>query len=235
MRILGFLKFTESISLSQYKKWNVYQNREFYEKMETYFRKFKDHNKNYDRIYFDFKVNPEEFEFSIPTEILDFLNWNGIIIRDYTSGICIDKDGREIRIGKLLRRMEEYDLLDKYAKSKENTLRNIGDLMIVISRHPYDIIGMSTNRGWTTCHDLNDKRYGGQHLYNIEEILRKGSLISYVIRKDDRDIKNPISRCLIENGYGDELEVDDNVYGTNIPGFQEFLYKWVDEFNINNE
>lgn len=231
----------ESISLSRYKEWSQWNNESFYKKMGEYFKKFEDHSNNWDRIYFNFNVNSDDFKIVIPDEINDFFNWYGpwgpdrnskLKILDYQKGICQDKDGRQIRIGKLLRKLGEERLLQTYNKSKENTLKNIGDLQIVISRHPYDIIGMSTDRGWTTCHDLDDKRYGGKHLYNIKKDLQKGSLIAYVIRKGDRNIKNPISRCLIFNDYYDgKLDVDGHVYGTNIPGFSDFLNKWASEYN----
>ncbi len=136
-----------------------------------------------------------------------------------------------MRIGKLLNKLGEERLLQTYNRSKENTLKNVNDLQVVISRHPYDIIGMSTDRGWTTCHDLNDERYGGKHLRNITKNLRNGSLVAYVIRKSDRNINDPISRCLIENRYNG-LGVDRHVYGTNVPGFVKFLDNWVKEYKI---
>lgn len=201
----------EAISISRYKEWSKWVNKSFYKKMGDYFRKFEDHSTNFDRIYFDLNVNPDDFKVVIPDEISDYFNWYGsynpdsnskMKILDYQKGLCLDKDGRQIRIGKLLRKLGEERLLQTYNKSKENTLKNIGDLQIVISRHPYDIIGMSTDRGWTTCHDLDDKRYGGEHLHNVKRYLQRGCLIAYVIRKSDRNIKNPISRCLIfHNDY----------------------------------
>jgi len=221
---------SEAVSISDYKKWSKSANLEFYRRMGEIFGRFEDHDRNFNRIYFDLNVNTDDFEVVIPDEITDFFNWFGPIgpyrtkmkIIDYNKGICTDKDGREIRIGKLLNKLGEEKLLQTYNKSKENTLKNVSDLQVVISRHPYDIIGMSTDRGWTTCHDLNDKRYGGKHLYNVEKELRNGALIAYVIRKSDRNITNPISRCLIKNTWNG-LEVDYHVYGTNVPGFQDFL------------
>lgn len=129
----------------------------------------------------------------------------------------------------MLTRLGEDKLLRTYELSKNNTLKKTDDLQIVISRHPYDIIGMSTNRGWTTCHDLNDKRYNGNHLHNIANNLRGGCLIAYLIRKNDRNIKDPISRCLIlRNGFGG-LRPDRHIYGTYIDEFKYFLDRWCNE------
>lgn len=243
-------KVSEAISISDYKKWSKDTNNVFFNEAGEYFRKFPDHDRNYYRIYFDLKVNTDDFEVVIPDEITDFFTWFGpdgpyhtqMKIIDYNKGICTDKEGRQMRIGKLLNKLGEERLLQTYNKSKENTLKNINDLQVVISRHPYDIIGMSTDRGWTTCHDLNDKRYDGKHLHNISRSLRKGSLIAYVIRKSDRSISNPISRCLISNSYtvnsgklvNHGLEVDHHVYGTNVPGFVDLLKNWVKEYNNRN-
>ena len=229
----------EAVSISDYKKWSKDTNKTFFNEMGEYFKNFSDHDKNYYRIYFDLEVNTDDFEVVIPDEITDFFTWFGpegpyktqMKIIDYNKGLCTDKEGRQMRIGKLLNKLGEEKLLQTYNRSKENTLKNVSDLQVVISRHPYDIIGMSTDRGWTTCHDLNDKRYDGKHLYNITRSLRRGTLAAYVIRKSDRNINDPISRCLIENRYNG-LGVDHHVYGTNVPGFVKFLDNWVKEYKI---
>jgi len=231
----------EAISISRYKEWSKWANKRFYKKMGDYFKNFDNHSTNWDRIYFDLNINVDDFEIVIPDEISDFFNWYGpmgsdhnskLRILDYQKGICQDKDGRQIKIGKLLRKLGEERLLQTYNKSKENALKNIGDLQIVVSRHPYDIIGMSTDRGWTTCHDLDDTRYGGKHLHNAKRDLQRGCLIAYVIRKSDRNIKNPISRCLVfHNEYNGTLYVDRHVYGTSVPSFVKFLNKWINDYN----
>lgn len=227
--------FEEFITVSDYKEWNKYCNTDFYNRMGEYFAKFEDHDKNYNRIYFDLKVNHDNFQIIIPQELSDFMRWNNYPILDYELGICRDRDGREIKIGKLLNRLGEERLLKTYNQSKTNTLKNINDLQIVISRHPYDIIGMSTGRGWTTCHDLNDRRYGGKHLHHLKNNLRNGVLIAYLIRKSDRNINNPISRCLIFNDAwrtnGSSVHLDKNVYGTDVKEFTKFLRKFCKKYN----
>jgi hypothetical protein len=220
----------EKISISDYKNWAVHANEHFYKQMGEIFKNEKaaDHSRNYDRIYYDLNVNKDNFEVEIPLEIKDFFRWYGrgneMEIVDYHKGICKDKDGRIIKIGKLLRKLGEEKLLDTYNKSKTNTLKNVGDLQVVISRHPYDIIGMSTDRGWTTCHDLKDKRYGGEHLEMIKYYLQKGSLVAYLIRKEDRNIEKPISRILIVKEFRD-LKPNET-YGTYVKEFDVFVKNW---------
>ncbi len=217
---------TEAISISDYKKWSEDFNWDNYKELDVFFGKEN-------RLYYDLKVNTSSFKVKVPDEITDFFGWNGYEIEDYDAGLCIDKDDRPIRIGKLLTRLGETDLLNTYNKSKENTLKNVGDLQVVISRHPYDIIGMSTNRGWTTCHDINDKRYGGKHLHHLTENLKSGTIIAYLIRKDDKNIKNPIARCLLKRNRFTryKYEVDHHVYGTRVNAMTKFLKSWCDDIN----
>lgn len=227
--------FEEFVGISDYKDWIKHANLDFYKQIGEYFKKFTDHDKNFNRIYFDLEMY-HEFEVKIPQELRDFMSWNIYPIVDYEKGICSDKDGREIKIGKLLKKLGEERLLKVYSDSKKNTLKNKKNLQVVISRHPYDIIGMSTNRGWTTCHDIHDKRYGGEHLINLKHILRSGCLIAYLIKKTDRNIELPISRCLINyQRYSrvNPLYVDEHVYGTNVPEFRNFLLKWTKEYNFH--
>lgn len=219
------VELNDTLSIEQYDQWKSYTNMEFYNKMEKHFKKFKNHDENFNRIYIDLKVDTTDFKVTIPPEISDFFRWYGqygpyqtkMRIVDYIKGICTDKDGREIKIGKLLNKLGEPELLKTYNDSKQDILKNVNDLQVVISRHPYDIIGMSTNRGWTTCYDLKDTRYGGKHSHKIKDYLKNGTLIAYVIRKSDRNINKPLSRCLITKYYVGE------VYGTNVPGFSKLL------------
>jgi hypothetical protein len=232
--IKKYKEFFEKISIQDYKKWSTHMNKIFYDNMGEIFEKEPNHSRNYDRVYYDIKVDTDNFQIEIPLEIEDFFKWYGqynkMKIVDYINGICTDKDGRRIRIGKLLRKLGEDKLLDTYNKSKTNTLKNVDDLQVVISRHPYDIIGMSTDRGWTTCHDLNDKRYGGEHLHMVKYLLSRGCLVAYLIRKNDRNIENPISRILIVRSGS--IIVPEKLYGTNVTEFKDFVKSWCSKMSL---
>lgn len=224
---------SEAVSVSDYKKWIGYTNKNFYNTIGEYFKKFDNSDKKHNRIYFDLSTNPDRWELEVPDEIDDYMSWYGYPILDYNKGICRDKDGRDIKIGKLLQRLGREDLLKVYSDSKQNTLKNVDDLQVVICRHPYDVIGMSTDRGWSTCIDLKDKRYGGEHLNSLKSMILNGCLVAYLIRKSDRNINKPISRIVIKKGYSG-LNPDFHVYGTNIPEFREFLVEWTEKFNETN-
>lgn len=74
-----------------------------------------------------------------------------------------------------------------------------GNLIIVISRHPYDIAGMSTGRGWRSCMNLID----GCNRHYVEREIAGGTIIAYLASSSDRNLKNPLARALIKR-YNDE-------------------------------
>lgn len=224
----------ESINISDYKKWSKYINKKYYDSEEGFFKLFKDHDKYHNRIYFPLKVEHKNWEIKIPTELRDYLNWFGYEIINYNEGI-ISRGGVRMRIGKLLNKIGRQDLLKTYSDSKQNILRNVTNLYVVISRHPYDLIGISTDRGWSTCLDLKDDRFGGKHLLNLRYYLQGGYIVAYLIRKNDRNINNPISRILLRRTYSGNLTEDNKIYGTHVDEFMKFIRKWIsyhDQYNL---
>jgi len=221
------------LTIQEYKEFLNSVDMSFYNNMESFFSTFEDKDKRSNRIYL--KLNVEQIKLTPDRVLSNFLYCNGYSIKDYTEGICIDnKKGAEkettIRIGKVLKKLEREDLLKIYSDSKDSILKNTKNLTVVISRHPYDCIGMSTRRGWTSCHDLHDKNYSGKYLYQMRDVLAKGCLLAYLIRDNDRNITNPIARSCIKN-FGNILS-HSNVLGTNIPEFEviinKFSYKYTE-------
>lgn len=114
--------------------------------------------------------------------------------------------------------------------------------MVVISRHPYDIAGMSTGRGWTSCVDLN----GGGERWSISGYINTGCMVAYMCREDDPNIEHPVARLnLIKLAYAVEQEdisshrydVDpsvfilsptysDSTHGVNEKSFRSFIEKF---------
>lgn len=90
------------------------------------------------------------------------------------------------------------------------------ELQIVISRHPYDIAGMSTDRGWTSCTNLID----GQKKHYVMGFVKSHILIAYLCRKGDDDIRNPIARINLTVFVNPDdpkdyvlFQTDDSIYG----------------------
>ncbi len=135
-------------------------------------------------------------------------------------------NGQSTRIGKVLEKLGRSDLLKVYAESKSMNLKKTDNLLVAICRHPYDIIGMSTGRGWSTCLDLHDKKYGGYHLNGLEGYLNRGCLMAYLIRDNDLNINNPISRLIIFNS-SNILVIDNKMYGTIVPEMFKLVDNWI--------
>ena len=110
--------------------------------------------------------------------------------------------------------------IDKYLKNFNSRpiIKNI-ECQVVISRDPYDIAGMSTDRKWHSCMELKNENenydersknqnQGGMFRYYVKNDLIEGSLIAYLIDKDDREIEEPYARVLIKpyiNRQGDQI------------------------------
>lgn len=180
------------------------------------------------RIYLDFNPDMEKWTPKPSSSLQDFLLWNKFRIKDYSAGLCRGEDGREYRIGKVLNMLGRPDLLRDYENSKSNTLKDVGKLKIVISRHPYDIAGQSTDRRWTSCHDLeNDLGWGGAYNYQMKWDMKKGIITAYVIKENDKNIKDPIARANIL--CYDYMHIEP-IYGIRVPGFYEALQNFCFKF-----
>ena len=152
------------IKVKDFKEWSSSFNKLAYDNMSKYFEKFPDRDKRSNRIYFKLNVLPSD-KVHIPPEIREFLSWKNIHIINYEEGLCCKTNtGATIRIGKALADLGQESLLNTYSNSKQG-LKKVDNLTVVISRHPYDMMGISTNRGWSTCMDLNDKKYNFSPFY----------------------------------------------------------------------
>jgi hypothetical protein len=141
-----------------------------------------------DRIYFPFKFSQKDLdtlENPIKRNIDNTLKYANKTfnvdyeIKNYRLGLVINKkNDREIKIVKILDNLEKkYVELSKENKSyigfvnkieklkkdfindKDRSLKGDIKYLICISRHAYDIAGMSTDRGWTSCQNINIKTY----------------------------------------------------------------------------
>lgn len=155
---------------------------------------------------------------------------------EYVRGV-ITKDGRIFRLGRVLQRLDPSGkLLGIFNGDVQRTGANLTgkDLMLVISRHPYDIAGMSTDRGWTSCMELPNPRNRGGGCYHdrISSDIKLGTLIAYLARKEDTNLQHPIGRTLIKPYYASDnkhfqLIVSENVYGFMPENVHHEVRKWV--------
>lgn len=126
---------------------------------------------------------------------------------------------------------------------------------VVISRHPYDIAGMSTDRNWWSCMHLGTQGINyktkdeGSNARFIQGDIKEGSVIAYLICSNDKHkngkyaIKKPFARILMKP----HVSLDDEgnrsyaytigmTYGAAIPEFHRFVKKWIaQELNKDTE
>jgi hypothetical protein len=222
-------KIEEALKPSQYraivKGWNK----------ERYADIFKDENYEHDRngyrVFIPIgKPSRNVQPISAPPELQKVLADAGYEIQDYIAGIVYNKEKKQsIKIGKVLTKLKRDDLLQQFNNdSRREGTKN--QYIVVISRHPYDIAGMSTDRGWTSCMNLKN----GINRHYVPLDVEYGSVVAYVTTTDDRNLNKPSGRILIKpfyDTYSEEKKVyfgiEDRVYGTNVPGFLDAVNAWV--------
>lgn len=199
---------------------------------------------------------------------------------DFACNRIYDKNNREYRLTKLLQLLitkklkniteEQYedilervkifklnfkkDLLDAYAlnlppKSMLTDSKGVS-LSIVVSRDPYDIAGMSTDRRWSSCmrlpNDNDPDDYGGQCFDHLQHDIRLGTLVAYLIEPADKNIDKPYARIAIKPHHNIEkksvyLFSEDRVYHDNSLGtdtyekFKSTVDKFLSEVQDESE
>jgi hypothetical protein len=161
----------------------------------------------------------------------------GYKIDDYVKGIASKTDGgrvRQIKIGKLL----TPATAQVFANDPARQATKKADQLVVISRHPYDIAGMSTDRGWRSCMNL---RNHGKMTRFVPLDIEAGTVIAYLIDANDKNINRPQARMLIKpfvNILGDHqvaLGIEDQIYGSAPGTFGKTVAAWVKKINDSRQ
>jgi len=200
-------------------------------------KKFKSYLNNVfkdkDRLYIDFKTKKSVKK--PPAKLTKFLKDSGYDIVDYSKGLAKSNKSDKsnlVKIGKILTKNKESLLLKKFNEDKNRTASKKENLLIVVSRHPYDIAGMSTGRGWTSCMNIDN----GQYREYVTKDIENGTLVAYIIDSTDKNINKPISRLLIKPYINMEdkndifLYPEKKVYGAGVEGFRDRVIKWLKTF-----
>jgi len=186
------------------------------------------------RVYIDLekgKAASEDLESELEQEVKKSLHNTDFEVKDFKKGMAFDKKNkREVKLGKVLSKIDK-NLLQKFANDPNREASKISEPIVVISRHPYDIAGQSSDRGWTSCKDLS----GGENKRYIKAETGL-ALIAYLIYKDDKNINKPIARILISQFSNKEKDI---VYvpqfitygsaGVWERAFKDTIQKWLDE------
>jgi len=324
-RIKHFTNFLEALKPSQFRRFVQAFNKERYTDI---FNKYEG-DKNHYRIYLPLKGETLDMNAGPEKELTEYLAVAGYEVLDYVKGTCRFKDAKNpSKIGQVLTKLGAKDneakrLMKAFVEDENRKAGSKDQLMVVISRHPYDIAGADTDRDWTNCmtmahgtskrvtkkHDelerlrreirqvkqdwqtleqeideiklgkskidrfapqvekekrlkdlqskdadintkidnlvseIEDREETGANAKYLLYDVKEGSLVSYLVRKDDLDIKNPVSVLNIKpyiRETEDDREVDKDdfvlvsdteMYGKKVPAFKSTVDAWLDEVN----
>lgn len=181
----------------------------------------------------------------IESDVQGLLSSKDYQIIDYKKGLAKNKKyNRDEKIGKILQKMKPQLLQPFNNDPARQTTKQ--KPIVCISRHPYDIAGMSTDRGWTSCKNLGTKRIrskgeddqheGQQSEYITTEVDKL--LIAYLISPNDTNIQYPIARINIVP-YINQNQPHDVIFavaklcygqaGVNYQPFIQTVSQWLDQ------
>ena len=279
MRYLKTYKqLLEALTPSQFRPYMEEFDKDNYKELfETLKAKYSGDKNSY-RIYIPLEVIKNKIE----EEISKVLSDNGYIILDYIKGACkVSTAKNPSKIGQVLTRLKQDELMKKFVSDNSRKSGSQSNLLVVLSRHPYDIAGSDTDRSWTNCMTLatpNGKRVNdiekqileldeklknapidkiedikqkidslktrkvgyekeGANAYKLINDVKHGSLITYLINKDDLDIKNPIANLNIKpyrntKKKKDIILVSDTVmYGQGMAEYKDTVDKLLNDIN----
>jgi hypothetical protein len=146
------------------------------------------------------------------------------------------------RLGKFLTKINATEMLNKWRNYTSDYLKD-KKYYVIISRHPYDVAGMSTDRNWTSCMDLGVKgpvykkhNTRGVHSGDIKEDVKRGTIVAYLVSDKDKlpsgkfEIRRPYSRILMKPAYNQEGIVAytlGQIYGVPSSEFKKFVLDWL--------
>jgi len=225
MKFLTYLN--EALPLSKAKHFTKMYNRKLHD--EAF--------KGKDRIYIKFE-NKERNTYVNDT-IKYVLSKIGYEIIDYVVGTAkkIDKsDNRIFKIGRILTKEDlgnfndsRKAMLDIFLHDENRKSAKLKDPYIVLSRHPYDIAGMSTDRGWSSCMAL-----GGAEAGYLPTEIKGGTIVAYLINGNDRNINKPVARIAIKPFINKKTKkikmiTCNRIYGTATENFYKEVNRLVNK------
>lgn len=164
------------------------------------------HDKKY-RYYMPLVKNQKHAP-EAPAIVVDAIKKAGYVIEDYMAGLAAKGD-RVVKIGKIISKNPEA--LKAFVNDPRRSGKN--EYTVVISAHPYDVIGMSTGREWDndSCMRIGvegkfAKRNSGTDGSQVSFLrgdIAEGTLVAYVVNNIESDMEalknaDPESSALIK-------------------------------------
>jgi hypothetical protein len=222
--ILSELLITEALPPSVAKEYtSIKRNQSIQQRLDSIFTELAkmegaSTSKRGDRVYFPFSTSEGmvTHESPVKKEVEDALQGTDFKLKDYKMGVAIDKFGREVKLGKALTKLGKTDVLVKFRDDPTREASKKTDFIIVFSKHPYDIAGMSTDRGWTSCMNL----YTGGFKKHIKWDVKEGSFVCYLTSVSDTNLNKPTGRIAVKPYVNVEDKKDvlyspeQKIYGT---------------------
>ena len=156
----------------------------------------------------------------VPEQIESYITSIGMTVDNYLAGTAIMADGkRTTRLGKVL--AKKPDLLRVFENDPQRKLIRHEKGWVVISRHPYDVLGMSFDRGWTSCMNLED----GINRHYLDADLKLGTIVAYLIKDTDKNINAPTARIALRPYFKDDkfILIPSGTYGTASSAFTDIV------------
>lgn len=186
------------------------------------------------RIYLPINGAPTVKRMDIPSPISDYVASLGMSIDCYKAGTVLMKDGkRTTRLGAVLGKKPELKKI--FDSDPQRQASKKVKQWVVISRHPYDIIGQSFDRGWTSCMHLTK----GMNRAYLEDDVKNGTIVAYLVADTDKNINNPTARISIKPHYSKTTGATHvilqagQVYGMENGDFSHTVRLFLAEVNTN--
>ena len=198
-----------------------------------------------ERTYFPLNIT-EIIDIEIPDKIKTTLDNAGFYVTDYRTGLAMkktkpgeEKDLRQIKIGKILSKLNQPNLLKQFNERLGTSKKDIQNIQfeICVTHNPYDIAGMSTDRNWTSCMNLDNGEYKDTALKQVQY----GGMCAYLISNKDKNIEKPYARIAIKRFISSKDEskfifaAENRIYGDiNLAkelNFKEELIKILEQSN----
>jgi hypothetical protein len=194
-----------------------------------------------DRVVVPFVTHQQTNEPLAPhPDVHQHLQNHGYQVTDYRAGLANEPHGkypsRQMRIGSILQQTNApKNIVNAFTNDdrRKGVKQESKNLQMVISRHPHDIAGMSTDRGWTSCMRLpTDKNEsGGSNHHYLERDLEHGTHVAYLTEHGDNEAKNPLARIALKPFVHEEsnhtiLRPEHAVYGETTGSFEKNVSDW---------